>query len=156
MSNIKISSIVSEGLPEFIREDYPNFIRFIDAYYEFMEQENLYKRTHTEVVSSRDAIQPFMIGKNPSDFQIQTDSLSRVVNYNPALVDSQNQTDNLIHAVDYIRTYGDVLTSPVDQISITMSFIRALAEGGYVLESDYVDSSYFMNDVGFVETFVKV
>ena len=33
----KTSSIVASQLPEFVREDYPNFIAFLEAYYEFLE-----------------------------------------------------------------------------------------------------------------------
>jgi len=34
----KLSSIASSNLPEFIREDYQTFVAFIEAYYEFLEQ----------------------------------------------------------------------------------------------------------------------
>ena len=34
----KISSIISEQLPEFVQSDHPTFITFLDAYYEFLEQ----------------------------------------------------------------------------------------------------------------------
>lgn len=33
-----VSAIVSEQLPEFVRADYPTFVAFLEAYYEFMEQ----------------------------------------------------------------------------------------------------------------------
>jgi len=35
----KISSIVGSQLPEFIQSDYPTFISFLEAYYEFIEQD---------------------------------------------------------------------------------------------------------------------
>lgn len=38
MSKIKTSTIVASQLPDFIRDDYPAFIQFIEAYYEFLEQ----------------------------------------------------------------------------------------------------------------------
>ncbi len=34
----KISLAIESQLPEFVREDYPLFIRFVEAYYEFLEQ----------------------------------------------------------------------------------------------------------------------
>lgn len=38
MSNLKTSVLVSRQLPEYIREEYPAFINFVEAYYEFLEQ----------------------------------------------------------------------------------------------------------------------
>lgn len=35
-----LSTLVRQHLPEFIREDYQTFVKFIEAYYEFMEQTN--------------------------------------------------------------------------------------------------------------------
>jgi hypothetical protein len=35
----KISAIVGEQLPEFVKSDYPTFVSFLEAYYEFVEQE---------------------------------------------------------------------------------------------------------------------
>ena len=37
----KISSIISDQIPEFIREDHPNFVAFIKAYYEWLEDSEL-------------------------------------------------------------------------------------------------------------------
>jgi hypothetical protein len=36
--SIKLSPIVSKQLPEFVRDDYPYFVSFIEAYYEYLEQ----------------------------------------------------------------------------------------------------------------------
>ena len=35
--NDKTSILVNRQLPEFVREDYPLFITFLEAYYEFLE-----------------------------------------------------------------------------------------------------------------------
>lgn len=37
--NEKISAIVSQHLPEFIRVEYPKFVSFIESYYKFLEQD---------------------------------------------------------------------------------------------------------------------
>jgi hypothetical protein len=37
--DLKTSLLVKEQLPEFVREEYPLFISFIEAYYEFLEKE---------------------------------------------------------------------------------------------------------------------
>lgn len=37
----KISTLVSRQLPEFVREDYPTFVAFVEAYYEFLEQQGV-------------------------------------------------------------------------------------------------------------------
>lgn len=38
ISKPKISTIVAQQFPEFVREDYPKFIAFVEAYYEFLNQ----------------------------------------------------------------------------------------------------------------------
>jgi hypothetical protein len=40
ISNNKISHIINSQVPFFVRNDHPNFIAFIEAYYRFLEQEN--------------------------------------------------------------------------------------------------------------------
>jgi hypothetical protein len=37
MSDLKTSILINRQLPEFIREEYPQFIAFLEAYYEFLE-----------------------------------------------------------------------------------------------------------------------
>jgi len=37
MTDLKTSLLVSRQVPEFVREEYPNFIAFLEAYYEFLE-----------------------------------------------------------------------------------------------------------------------
>ena len=39
-TNTKISTIVSNQLPEFVRADHPTFVSFLEAYYEYLEQSN--------------------------------------------------------------------------------------------------------------------
>jgi len=36
----KLSTVVREQLPEFIRADYDTFVAFVEAYYEYLEQTN--------------------------------------------------------------------------------------------------------------------
>lgn len=38
ISKPKLSSIVAQQFPEFVRDDYPKFIAFVEAYYEFLSQ----------------------------------------------------------------------------------------------------------------------
>ena len=37
MSDNKVSLLVNRQVPEFVREEYPVFISFLEAYYEFLE-----------------------------------------------------------------------------------------------------------------------
>ena len=37
----KLSTLVSGQLPEFVREDYPTFVAFIEAYYEYLESQTI-------------------------------------------------------------------------------------------------------------------
>lgn len=39
-TNTKISTVVSNQLPEFVRSDHPTFVSFLEAYYEYLEQSN--------------------------------------------------------------------------------------------------------------------
>ena len=38
MSDYKTSLLVNKQVPEYVREEYPVFISFLEAYYEFLEQ----------------------------------------------------------------------------------------------------------------------
>jgi hypothetical protein len=37
MSDNKVSLLINRQVPEFVREEYPVFISFLEAYYEFLE-----------------------------------------------------------------------------------------------------------------------
>jgi len=37
MSNLKTSLLVSQQVPEYVTDDYPLFVAFLEAYYEFLE-----------------------------------------------------------------------------------------------------------------------
>lgn len=39
-SNNRISNLISSQLPFFVRNEHPNFILFLEAYYEYLEQAN--------------------------------------------------------------------------------------------------------------------
>jgi hypothetical protein len=41
MSRTKISTVVSRQLPEHIREDYPTFVAFVEAYYEYLQAQGV-------------------------------------------------------------------------------------------------------------------
>lgn len=50
MSDFNTSLLVNRQLPEFIREEYPKFISFLEAYYEFLEtKQGIQKNNLTEV-----------------------------------------------------------------------------------------------------------
>lgn len=49
MANVKLKSIVSRQVPEFVREEHPQFVQFLEAYYEYLDQ---YERR--DVASLRD------------------------------------------------------------------------------------------------------
>lgn len=38
MTNLKTSNLIRQQVPEFIRDEYPKFISFLEAYYEFLEE----------------------------------------------------------------------------------------------------------------------
>ena len=37
----KLKDIVAYQLPEFVREEYPTFVAFVEAYYEFLDANNV-------------------------------------------------------------------------------------------------------------------
>ena len=41
MSRTQLSSVVSRQIPEFIREDYPTFVAFVEAYYEYLQAQGV-------------------------------------------------------------------------------------------------------------------
>lgn len=40
LDKVKLTNIVSQQLPEFVREDYQTFVAFIEAYYEYLDNQN--------------------------------------------------------------------------------------------------------------------
>lgn len=61
MAKIKpfISSVVSKQLPEFVREDYSTFLSFLEAYYEYLDQ-NYAKRNLKELRDIDDTLESFI------------------------------------------------------------------------------------------------
>jgi hypothetical protein len=45
MNNSNTSILIERQLPEFVREEYPKFISFLEAYYEFLEQKQIVNNT---------------------------------------------------------------------------------------------------------------
>jgi hypothetical protein len=45
----KLSSLVSRQLPEFVREDYPTFVAFVEAYYEYLEAQGVNLKTLRDI-----------------------------------------------------------------------------------------------------------
>jgi hypothetical protein len=41
MSRTQLSSVVARQIPEFIREDYPTFVAFVEAYYEYLQEQGV-------------------------------------------------------------------------------------------------------------------
>ena len=51
MSHINLKSVVSRQLPEFVRADYPAFVEFVQAYYEYLDQ---YEKRNLEEIRDVD------------------------------------------------------------------------------------------------------
>jgi len=41
MSRTQLSAVVARQIPEFIREDYPTFVAFVEAYYEYLQEQGV-------------------------------------------------------------------------------------------------------------------
>lgn len=41
MDRTKVASVVARQLPEFVREDYPTFVAFVEAYYEYLQNQGV-------------------------------------------------------------------------------------------------------------------
>lgn len=67
-TNNKISNIVSSQVPFFVRNDHPNFVAFLEAYYEYLEQEGLTLQDGKVVERSRNLQNYFDIDKTIDDF----------------------------------------------------------------------------------------
>jgi hypothetical protein len=53
-TNNRISDIVASQLPQFVREDHETFVRFIESYYEYMEQEGKMVEQSKNLLSNYD------------------------------------------------------------------------------------------------------
>jgi hypothetical protein len=54
MARVKNSAVVARQLPEHIREDYPTFVAFVEAYYEFLQSQNVDLNNARDIDSSLD------------------------------------------------------------------------------------------------------
>ena len=55
MSRTQLSSVVSRQIPEFIREDYPTFVSFVEAYYEYLQEQGVDLSTARDIDKTLDA-----------------------------------------------------------------------------------------------------
>ena len=51
--DLKTSLLVNRQLPEFIRDEYPKFITFLEAYYEFLEQSGVSATSNNLVTTAK-------------------------------------------------------------------------------------------------------
>ena len=54
MSRTQLSSVVSRQIPEFIREDYPTFVAFVEAYYEYLQSQGVDLSTIRDIDNTLD------------------------------------------------------------------------------------------------------
>ena len=54
MSRTQLSSVVSRQIPEFIREDYPTFVAFVEAYYEYLQSQGVDLSTARDIDQTLD------------------------------------------------------------------------------------------------------
>jgi hypothetical protein len=54
MSRTQLSSVVSKQIPEFIREDYPTFVAFVEAYYEYLQEQGVDLSTARDIDKTLD------------------------------------------------------------------------------------------------------
>ena len=54
MSRTQLSSVVSRQIPEFIREDYPTFVVFVEAYYEYLQEQGVDLSTARDIDQTLD------------------------------------------------------------------------------------------------------
>jgi hypothetical protein len=54
MSRTQLSSVVSRQIPEFIREDYPTFVAFVEAYYKYLQDEGVDLSTARDIDKTLD------------------------------------------------------------------------------------------------------
>ena len=54
MSRTQLSSVVSRQIPEFIREDYPTFVAFVEAYYQYLQQQGVDLSTARDIDQTLD------------------------------------------------------------------------------------------------------
>lgn len=67
-TNNKISNLVSSQVPFFVRNDHPTFVRFIEAYYEYLEQANTTLASGKTIERAKNLQNYFDIDKTIDDF----------------------------------------------------------------------------------------
>lgn len=106
-TNNKISTVVSSQLPDFVRADHPNFVSFLEAYYEYLEQSNTELKFGKTIERSKNLTNYFDIDKiNETQIQEFSDKLySQFLHYIPKDTVS-NKTTALKHIKDFYRAGG--------------------------------------------------
>lgn len=67
-SNNKISTVISSQLPFFVRNDHPNFVAFLEAYYEYLEQNESVLSQGKVIERSKKLLDYIDIDKTVDDF----------------------------------------------------------------------------------------
>ena len=69
MSEFKTSLLINRQVPEYVRDDYPLFLSFLEAYYEFLEEQ--------QGTSKNDLITKAKSLNNVSDINLSLEDLVR-------------------------------------------------------------------------------
>lgn len=102
-TNNKISNLVSSQLPFFVRNDHPNFVAFVEAYYEYLEQAEPELKNGKVIERSRHLLDYIDIDNTVDDFAEKL--YERFLNFLPK---NTKADKNLIikNAKDFYRATG--------------------------------------------------
>ena len=54
MSRVKLSKVLPKQLPEFVREEYPLFIKFLEYYYQYLDEQEVDVKTVRDLDETAD------------------------------------------------------------------------------------------------------
>lgn len=158
MQTEKIFPIISEQLPDYVREEFDTFVKFIDYYYEFLDKDYQTNGEESDTVTASDDFAVLSSTKNLSDTATAVETFDTVVDYIRSYDDVATAED--LTTLDISKDHTETLTAS-ETFSRTVDYTRSYSEGqvssdsGYIVLLDtYVESNYFAEDyVGDVRTF---
>ena len=138
MQTEKIFPIISEQLPDYVREEFDTFVKFIDYYYEFLDKDYQTNGEESDTVTASDDFAVLSSTKNLSDTATAEDLTTLDISKDHT--ETLTASETFSRTVDYTRSYSE------GQVSSDTGYI--------VLLDTYVESNYFAEDyVGDVRTF---
>lgn len=137
MSRVKFSSILPNQLPEFVREEYPIFVKFLEYYYQYLDEQDV------EITSIRD------LDNTADKFVEHIKSEYNFIGTNTYVNDTVNQKELLQNIKSFYNTKGSEQSVKTLMRLMFNKEVEVLYPSEYILKASdgkwQQDTSIFIN-----------